>query len=362
MKLDANGKLQNTGCFTAGTLVHTAEGLVPIQAIRLGTQVLSQPEDGGERALRRVIIKVSHWNQKVMAVQVRLEGDRDEASESTTIFATPNHPFWVNTRVVNNQHWLAAECLVPGMVLQLADGRSATVHTAAFILCTQHEGIFFAGDERVGQGQVLCLRDGQLTVADDAQLNSLGPLNLAEPFLTPVYNFEVEGFHTYYVGEIGVWVHNTNCPKQGWVDLVFEKAQIESTCFSGDTLIMVKPWTSYFHGLTNVVRMGHIEVGSFVLSRCERTGEIAYKEVTKVFDHGWRTSSYISFRYDPKFHAKPGDDFSRGITTTADHPFWVQGKGWTKVRDLQPDDEMLTHDGTKLTVGAVHLDKRLTVN
>jgi hypothetical protein len=24
-----------------------------------------------------------------------------------------------------------------------------------------------------------------------------------------VYNFEVEGFHTYFVGEVGVWVHNT---------------------------------------------------------------------------------------------------------------------------------------------------------
>ncbi|PJZ81227.1 hypothetical protein CH359_09110 [Leptospira meyeri] len=23
-----------------------------------------------------------------------------------------------------------------------------------------------------------------------------------------VYNFEVEGYHTYFVGEVGVWVHN----------------------------------------------------------------------------------------------------------------------------------------------------------
>lgn len=26
-----------------------------------------------------------------------------------------------------------------------------------------------------------------------------------------VFNFEVEDFHTYYVGQQGVWVHNTNC-------------------------------------------------------------------------------------------------------------------------------------------------------
>ena len=27
----------------------------------------------------------------------------------------------------------------------------------------------------------------------------------------PVYNFEVDGFHTYYVGKSGVWVHNDGC-------------------------------------------------------------------------------------------------------------------------------------------------------
>jgi len=29
--------------------------------------------------------------------------------------------------------------------------------------------------------------------------------------LETVYNIEVEGFHTYHVGELGVWVHNANC-------------------------------------------------------------------------------------------------------------------------------------------------------
>ncbi len=30
-------------------------------------------------------------------------------------------------------------------------------------------------------------------------------------FKLPVYNLEVEDFHTYYVGEHGIWVHNQNC-------------------------------------------------------------------------------------------------------------------------------------------------------
>ncbi len=29
---------------------------------------------------------------------------------------------------------------------------------------------------------------------------------------TKVYNFKVEDYHTYFVGECGVWVHNANCP------------------------------------------------------------------------------------------------------------------------------------------------------
>jgi hypothetical protein len=30
-------------------------------------------------------------------------------------------------------------------------------------------------------------------------------------YTTTVYNFEVEDWHTYFVGRMGVWVHNTNC-------------------------------------------------------------------------------------------------------------------------------------------------------
>ena len=30
-----------------------------------------------------------------------------------------------------------------------------------------------------------------------------------------VYNFEVEDWHTYYVSDSGVWVHNTKCSESG---------------------------------------------------------------------------------------------------------------------------------------------------
>ncbi len=37
---------------------------------------------------------------------------------------------------------------------------------------------------------------------------------------TTVYNFQVEDYHTYFVGECGVWVHNVGCGIQenGFVD------------------------------------------------------------------------------------------------------------------------------------------------
>ncbi|EPY05151.1 hypothetical protein PAALTS15_21593 [Paenibacillus alvei TS-15] len=38
-------------------------------------------------------------------------------------------------------------------------------------------------------------------------------VKLDEP--VTVYNFMVADFHTYYVTEIGIWVHNTNCIKTG---------------------------------------------------------------------------------------------------------------------------------------------------
>ena len=59
---------------------------------------------------------------------------------------------------------------------------------------------------------------GELAVGDEL-LDSNKNILLVENFdveLTgkpvTVYNFQVEDYHTYFVGECGVWVHNKNCP------------------------------------------------------------------------------------------------------------------------------------------------------
>jgi hypothetical protein len=113
-RIGDDGTVRNIGCFAPGTLVHTDKGLLPIENIHVGMKVLSQPEDGGERAYRQVINAVAHLDQQVFAVQIKVEG----AAALTTIIATGNHPIWVEAPLVEEKHWLAAECLRPGLVVQ----------------------------------------------------------------------------------------------------------------------------------------------------------------------------------------------------------------------------------------------------
>ncbi|PSJ42216.1 polymorphic toxin-type HINT domain-containing protein [Allosphingosinicella deserti] len=141
-------------CFVAGTQVHTPEGLAAIEKLRPGDLVLAQPELGGERSARRIVRVVSFEDKSIWTVSYR-----DDTGRTETLRATPNHPFWVE-----GLGWTAAELLQAGQRLQLADGTGATV----------------------------------VAIAETGTRQS-------------VFNFEVEGFHTYYVGELGVWVHNTNC-------------------------------------------------------------------------------------------------------------------------------------------------------
>ena len=41
------------------------------------------------------------------------------------------------------------------------------------------------------------------------------------------------------------------------------------------------------------------------------------------------------------------------IRTTAEHPFYVPGKGWIAAADLRPGDTLLTPDGQTLIFGSV---------
>jgi hypothetical protein len=122
--------------------------------------VWARPEDGtGEPLYRRVNEKFEFEPKPIFEVAVRARDGRKE-----TYRATGNHPFWIE----NNSEetgWTAAEDLKAGDVLRLADGGAAMVVS--------------------------------LTNTDTHE---------------PVYNMDVDGWHTYHVGQLGTWVHNMNCP------------------------------------------------------------------------------------------------------------------------------------------------------
>ena len=135
-------------CFVAGTPITTVDGFKPIEEIEVGDEVLSKDETTGEIAVKKVT--QTYDNETDELVHIHVNGE--------TISATPSHPFYVY-----KFGWTLAGSLKAGDVLVLSNGELVTVEWV------QHE-------------------------------------ILESP--VKVYNFEVEDYHTYFVGENGVLVHN----------------------------------------------------------------------------------------------------------------------------------------------------------
>ena len=148
-------------CFTAGTLIQTKDGHKPIEAVRKGDWVWSRSEhDIGEASWRRVTNHACTGEKAICEVSIT-----SASGLSETYRTTDNHPFWVETGGEDgNGAFIAAGALEPGDVLRLHDGSAAYVKSVV-----------------------------QTDVVE------------------PVYNFTVDGWHTYHVGELGVWVHNDSC-------------------------------------------------------------------------------------------------------------------------------------------------------
>jgi hypothetical protein len=145
------GKCDKPGvCFAPGTLVHTATGLVAIEELSAGDQVWSRDDQTGDEGFRPIARTFVTLDQPLLALSLEDAGGAVE-----TLEVTAPHPFWIEGR-----GWVAAGQLQPG-------------------------------DQVAGAG-------GDLRVVE----------NQATGRTTTVYNFEVEEFHTYFVGAGAAWVHN----------------------------------------------------------------------------------------------------------------------------------------------------------
>ena len=146
--------------FIAGTLIQTADGTCAIEEVEEGMLVYAADPESGESGLRRVVNTFKKTTNELIHVSVNGE----------EIVTTPTHPFW------RPKHgWTKAVELRAGDILLTSNGEYVVVEQV------QHE-ILEAPVE--------------------------------------VYNFEVEDFHTYYVGVSSVLVHNkcdaTFVPEKYW--------------------------------------------------------------------------------------------------------------------------------------------------
>ena len=148
-------------CFVAGTLIHTENGLVPIEEINTGDKVLSYNEDGRKVEYQAVVR--TFVNKSSNLFEVKIEG------ETVPLVVTNGHPFYVyRTRS------------------DLSSGED------------DPNGEWIDSDKLVA---------GDLVLKPDENWTEVLSVNRIEGKAT-VYNFEVEKNHDYFVGSQGVLVHN----------------------------------------------------------------------------------------------------------------------------------------------------------
>lgn len=207
-------------CFIAGTLVHTKEGLVPIEKLKVGDWVLSKPENGeGELAYKRVVNTFVHHDKEIKEIVYRINDKGHkwvrEGEQLYKVTSTFDHPFWVE-----DEGWTAAARLTGWAGrsrLRVLDGSPAEVCEPSYIYATDRSGIgWIAVYGKEGSGTEWDFDNAQLIKDNVGYDWENWPLSerdedLYRFFRTTVYNIEVEDYHTYFVGELGVWVHNANC-------------------------------------------------------------------------------------------------------------------------------------------------------
>ena len=153
-----NRAWRSRGCFVAGTVVESERGRIPIEDIREGDFVLSRNEATGEQAYKRVSAIFVREGVEIYELTVA-----DRQLNRELLETSAEHPFWV-----------------------LGRGWSTAARLAA-------------GDQLLGMSGHTLAVEGLVATGRTAT----------------VYNIQVEGFHTFFVGRLGAWVHNKGMRARG---------------------------------------------------------------------------------------------------------------------------------------------------
>ena len=197
-------------CFVAGTLVHTKEGLRPIEEIKVGDWVLSKPENGeGEQAYKRVTQTFVHEDREVFVLFYIKPGSIDCKESVDHLIVTANHPFFVK-----GYGWKHASELEFGELLELSDETTGAFWKNEIIRQTEINNLGWVLFDDIDQMRPIDFRVYPYIYGEESDLDD-HELIYDAWMLRQVFNIEVEDYHTYYVGAIGpnnagVLVHNKN--------------------------------------------------------------------------------------------------------------------------------------------------------
>lgn len=310
--------------FAPGTLVHTLQGPVAVENLRVGMEVLARDGLGGKPVYCPVRHTLAQLDCSVHAVQILAAG----AAEPLTVFATspdlqPAPDFTGQPQ--------QARFAPGGLVMRTVLGTVGMVQNPH------------------GESPLLVdLRRCQLQPLEAAAAPRTVPVALPEPFMTPVHHFDLGAEHPFScVGQQGVWLRHTACA----AGTSAGNARMAARCFEGDTLVRVEPVVLQLdaesYATKPVRRIDQVMVGDEVLARDEATGEMAYKCVTAVFS-GMASACFVTYA--------GGSGKREGFFVTADHAFRVEGRAWVSAAELQPGDEFLTFNGEKATCVSVKFD------
>ncbi|WP_338514067.1 Hint domain-containing protein [Pseudomonas poae] len=155
-------KYKEPCCFAAGTKVSTPNGDRAIESLKVGDVVWSKPERGGKPFAAKIL--ATHQRSDQPIYRLKLKSVRvDGKAEGETLLVTPGHPFYVPAK----RDFIPVIDLKPGDLLQsLADGET------------------------------------------DNTSSEVESLELYLP-VGETFNLTVDVGHTFYVGDLKAWVHNT---------------------------------------------------------------------------------------------------------------------------------------------------------
>lgn len=191
--------------------METKEGRKKIEDIQIADYVLAAPEDGsGKPEFRQVINTLKYKNKRIWRIAYWYEHHK-LGTVKATIAATGNHSFWVES-----VGWTRADQLEERQKLRLKDGTAVKIDYCRPVYRTNQPGVGWSSDnwwdvdlqstgiehdyqnaQRLPDGGGERYLDREILYSDN-------------PFLeVDVYNIEVEGHRTYYVG-FGIWVHQQN--------------------------------------------------------------------------------------------------------------------------------------------------------